>query len=577
MIRNNIRRNSCPTETEQFDSHGFVGRKMIPVFGWDFSNFIVTPGVDDINVVVSNDLGSTSTTIGSGTMDGLLGKVCDVYNTLMIGIGDSTTLSYVINGTYGYFILTGANINNSQLAIQNNTTSLWGNPLGIDPDGDSTEGEPPYFFDIIDLSESCKILPLTANEFDCINDEVLFLKPGSGGVLNGTYVGMSEPESVQWSNIPLFDTRPWKLEMSVDTDGLGTSSFATPSTSYATFADLIDVFNTQLASYGSSFRLIGVTNNRILVTDTTFTPLLATDPYFTTNTFNDIIILIEDGVTTSDWLVKQLSVKNVPLVNVTYGIAGQPGLFKGKIGCSAASLPVPMIELGDNYILQHNRQDDYTTFVASSYSSSNYITGGSITNTVPNWANDKLKVAINVPPGSYDTLMNNKPMIFMEVLAHVKKSNYRRKQRKPKWIHSPNLAGPLNRTGTNYGGSPGGAYMTTEWNLTTIDFENQILELEPQLFYWNPPILPKRWVDFVTGGHNLRYQHRQGAQAAPGQYVVNTFKQPIRFRFAYIDPSDNKSVVLGPPSETLYIKPKWGHFVPQDDTYVYDWQIGFNR
>jgi len=79
--------------------------------------------------------------------------------------------------------------------------------------------------------------------------------------------------------------------------------------------------------------------------------------------------------------------------------------------------------------------------------------------------------------------------------------------------------------------------------------------------------------------NQLKYQRggRMSPTGNPGEYVVNTFIQPIRFRFGYIDPTDGKSVILGNPSEILYIKPKWGYFTPQDDTYIYDWVITFHK
>lgn len=62
-----------------------------------------------------------------------------------------------------------------------------------------------------------------------------------------------------------------------------------------------------------------------------------------------------------------------------------------------------------------------------------------------------------------------------------------------------------------------------------------------------------------------------------GMRAINTFVQPIRFRFACIDPADGRSVIIGPPSEKLLMYPKYGYFTPDDDHYVYDWALKFER
>jgi hypothetical protein len=124
--------------------------------------------------------------------------------------------------------------------------------------------------------------------------------------LNNNYFGWSQPEGVQWSSVPAWDNRSWIVYFqTLNTDGLGTVTTTAVSQTFSSFQSLIDELNNQLQNYGSSFRLIGQsTGNRILIADLNFVPLIDGDPYFTTFGFNNMVLLIEDSFTNSDWLVK---------------------------------------------------------------------------------------------------------------------------------------------------------------------------------------------------------------------------------------------------------------------------------
>jgi len=244
-----------------------------------------------------------------------------------------------------------------------------------------------------------------------------------------------------------------------------------------------------------------------------------------------------------------------------------------------ALVPTPVISLGENFVLQHNRQDDFNTFINGSYTRSSRTEAGGLTQDGNTWANDFLKVGISFDKGNWEIFLSNKPMIFMEVLNQRGSKNNNKRMRESSWSHPVHFKGALNRSGTNYGG--GDFYgLFTEWDLT-INKPNaeQTIELNQQFLYRGSVTLPQRWVDFVVNSsNNLRYQ--RGWYLTPtdanGNRVVNTFVQPVRFRFGYID-TDGRSVILGEPSDTLYISPKWGYFKAQDDTYIYDWQIRFNK
>jgi hypothetical protein len=245
-----------------------------------------------------------------------------------------------------------------------------------------------------------------------------------------------------------------------------------------------------------------------------------------------------------------------------------------KSNNAADLIPVPIFNLGYNYVLQHNRSQDISTFINNSYATTNRIFGGSFSDVGVNWANSNIKIGVSFIKGSYKKFLENSPMIIMEVLNHNGNNSANQKGMSPMWLHPVNNAGPLNRTNTNYGGGDPST-ITTEWNLQqTKPFAENVIEINQKALYRNNgPILPQRWVDFISdNGNNLRYQ-RTRVTPTNGNGVVSTFKQPVRFRFAYID---NGRIVLGEPSETLIISPKWGEF-SDNDTYVYDWTISHRR
>lgn len=244
------------------------------------------------------------------------------------------------------------------------------------------------------------------------------------------------------------------------------------------------------------------------------------------------------------------------------------------------NLPTPILGLGENYFLTNNRIQDFNTFITTNYSSSNYKIGGSVNQDGTAWANDALKISISYEPNDFTTWLENKPMIFLEVLDQTSKKNKNGRYSKPQWGHPVNKDGQLNRTRSNYGGGDVST-LTTEWDFTpTKPFTEEQIQIQPQGFYYDVSIaLPIRWVEFVTTTrYSLKWQTTgRLVPTGNGNSTINTFVQPIRFRFGYIDPKDGRSVILGKPSEQLFVSPKWGHFNPDDDTYVYDWQIRFNR
>lgn len=149
------------------------------------------------------------------------------------------------------------------------------------------------------------------------------LSKGSANILNlnGEYFGWSNPENIQWNNVPAWDNRIWNVSIiNLETDGLPALTTTPVSQAFTSFQKLIDEINLQLQTYGSTFRVIGeAAGDRILVTDLNFIPYLSNDPYLAN--FNNMELIIEDFSGNGDFLVKAANQKPVTLTNITF-IAG---------------------------------------------------------------------------------------------------------------------------------------------------------------------------------------------------------------------------------------------------------------
>jgi len=248
-----------------------------------------------------------------------------------------------------------------------------------------------------------------------------------------------------------------------------------------------------------------------------------------------------------------------------------------SVAAKTISIPTPIISLGANFFLQHNLNDDITAFMSAMYTSSVDSAFGPETKTGSDWANDKLHFGISFPQG-YTEWLKHTPMLFLEVYNSRAKSNRHKRLQRTQFTHPPSRNGELNRGGSNYGGGDPSP-LVTEWDVTTDGFKEQFVAIDPHLFYRNPSLpMPQRKVDFVTNnGNQLRWA--RGWSLTPtgsGDKAVNTFIQPIRFRFGILD-KDKKTVILGDPSDKILVMPKSGYFTPQDDHYFYDFQAQFER
>lgn len=242
------------------------------------------------------------------------------------------------------------------------------------------------------------------------------------------------------------------------------------------------------------------------------------------------------------------------------------------------TIPTPIISLGSNYVLQHTRADSIVTFMANNHSRSNKDPFGPLTQDGNTWANDDILVSLSFSNGDNSYFLSNTPMIFMEVLKDTGSLTHGRPRNNTQWIHPPNDLGSLNRTNTNYGGGTP-SNLNTEWDLLTLTpFSEQVVVIEQRKFYRNPTItLPQDKTTFVSTSANLLKFRRSLMALSNSIYVVNNFIQPIRFRYAIIDPNNINGVILGEPSEVLLVYPKSGYFAVEDDSYFYDWSVKFSN
>lgn len=327
---------SCPTTLVGYDNHSFIGKKFSEqVLGWDYSNFAYDFNNDSLFVIFTdNNSGYNGGGFAAPDITNLIQKFNDEFANWG---ANSTQLEVVAQGNFFYIKVIGSVIDNLQITIRNDNTGVWGDGIP-DPEGDGLEGIKPYLFSInsINSTNECEAIEIANGTFDCSTDKALvYNQYGGGQIVDGLVIGWSQPEGVQWSNISAFDNRIFRLEVTIETDGLPSYSMPAISSSYVTFQELLNVFNAELVTYGSSYRLLGATDNRIFLTQSDGTTIIqsSTDPYMVTNLFNQLSLVIEDNVTNNDWLVKGTNPKDFTVSNVqANGGAG---------GLKWVSLPCP--------------------------------------------------------------------------------------------------------------------------------------------------------------------------------------------------------------------------------------------
>jgi hypothetical protein len=55
--------------------------------------------------------------------------------------------------------------------------------------------------------------------------------------------------------------------------------------------------------------------------------------------------------------------------------------------------------------------------------------------------------------------------------------------------------------------------------------------------------------------------------------IKTSFRQPIRFRFACLDPKDNRNLLYSSPSQVYSLGMKSGYFSQENDNYAYQFNI----
>lgn len=312
----------------------FVGKKTGTYSGYNLktpSGNIVVLGENLYIGMTDNSTGTSFTTSYDS-----LEQFKQELNATISSIGNSTVFEITADSTGQITLYAPAGIQNGlQLVVRNDNIGDWYNAANNnDPESDR-EGEIAY---TVSVNLGYKNIKVTTDTFNTATDKVFFYRPGGGGTtLTGDYFGWSNPETVQWSNIPTFNSAlNWDLWINIDTDGLGSSTFTTSTASYATFADLVAALNVHLAAYGSSFRLVAVGGDRIFVTNLAGNPLLDGDAYFATNSFNTIDIEIMDNGG-SGFLVKGTSPKKLTVSGVSTG-TGTGGMYYGTLPSSGSSL-----------------------------------------------------------------------------------------------------------------------------------------------------------------------------------------------------------------------------------------------
>ena len=128
------------------------------------------------------------------------------------------------------------------------------------------------------------------NSYNALTDNVIFFRDGVLVNYTGDVIGWSNPDGVQWSNVPAWDNRSWKIVINVETDGLSYTTINITPTAYTSFYLLAQAINNELQNYGSSFRIVvSNSNDRIFLSQINGTIITSsTDIYFSTYNFSNL-------------------------------------------------------------------------------------------------------------------------------------------------------------------------------------------------------------------------------------------------------------------------------------------------
>ncbi len=190
---------------------------------------------------------------------------------------------------------------------------------------------------------------------------------------------------------------------------------------------------------------------------------------------------------------------------------------------------------------------------------------------------------------------DNNPMLIVEVYNSQQKRGLRNRSsnndfRFKKWQtwnfdnnQFENLNRPLNtkETGSNglnqAGNGNGVKFFASQWNFTPNKNKNNsemLFRLDVHALFGqqktsNVPNFkfPISLINVYSRGiHTPRYLNFKGNGG-----FKTSFRQPIRFRFACLDPNDTRNLLYSEPSKTYMLGIKSGDFV--EDTFAYQFQI----
>ena len=189
--------------------------------------------------------------------------------------------------------------------------------------------------------------------------------------------------------------------------------------------------------------------------------------------------------------------------------------------------------------------------------------------------------------------VKNKPMLIVEVYNSKTKRSVRHRTsnndyRFKKWQtwnfkndEFENLNRPLNtkETGSNgfnqKGDGNGFKYFASQWDFTPTKHNSEMLfRLDVHALFGSPKtsnvpeiFYPVPLIDTYTNGkYTPRCLNQKGNTG-----VKTSYRQPIRFRFACIDPQDERNLLYSEPTKTFMLGLKSGQFI--EDNYVYQFVI----
>ena len=164
------------------------------------------------------------------------------------------------------------------------------------------------------VTMNTEIINLSEKNFNITTDKV-FYKGNKQTSLLWSYLWWSNPENVQRNSPKVFYPSDWQYSFVFNTNWINNNYNSWQTNTYTNLSQIVKDININLLNLWSVFTLIAIWEDRIIIWDNNWTPLLNWDQYFIDNNYVEINLTIFNPI--QSWIIDSFIPWNISL-NLTY-------------------------------------------------------------------------------------------------------------------------------------------------------------------------------------------------------------------------------------------------------------------